>query len=226
MDDFGLLSTLRKVECANYLRKMLGCSLLIYWSRIFLFSFVMSASQKKAYVNEGLARWERQRAEWRGLAVAPKEISDGNCDAKNGRVSSTRKVCAECGASPPKLHLCGACRLVYYCNRDCQKRHRRCHKADCKRALAERKHLATDQTKERQRDSAAIKAAVPPTGDNRPLLDLPDALLNHALAFLSHRDAARLVPVCRSFAERVPVLSLWGKTCKFPFPKGVAEGEC
>ena len=49
-------------------------------------------------------------------------------------------VCANCGTgekSAGDLKACTACRLVKYCNRDCQIAHRPQHKKACKKRAAE-----------------------------------------------------------------------------------------
>lgn len=42
------------------------------------------------------------------------------------------KTCGSCGRASAELKTCTACRLVHYCNRACQKAHRKAHKGDCK----------------------------------------------------------------------------------------------
>ena len=45
--------------------------------------------------------------------------------------------CAACGKVSDDLKKCDACKLVKYCNRECQATHRRAHKKTCKKRAAE-----------------------------------------------------------------------------------------
>ena len=54
--------------------------------------------------------------------------------------SSTDNICANCGKveeSAGDLKACTACKLVKYCNRECQIAHRPQHKRECKKRAAE-----------------------------------------------------------------------------------------
>jgi len=46
-------------------------------------------------------------------------------------------VCANCGKTGDNLKSCTACKLVKYCNRECQIAHRSKHKKECKKRAAE-----------------------------------------------------------------------------------------
>ena len=49
-------------------------------------------------------------------------------------------LCANCGKgeeSAGDLKACTACKMVKYCNRDCQIAHRKQHKKKCKKRAAE-----------------------------------------------------------------------------------------
>ena len=46
-------------------------------------------------------------------------------------------ICAACGKEGDSLKACTACKLVKYCNRDCQIAHRKQHKKACKKRAAE-----------------------------------------------------------------------------------------
>ena len=53
---------------------------------------------------------------------------------------SALSICAACGEEEDgdtKLKFCTACKLVKYCNRDCQIAHRKQHKKECKERVAE-----------------------------------------------------------------------------------------
>ena len=51
--------------------------------------------------------------------------------------NTTTSTCAACGKEGDNLKSCVACKLVKYCNRDCQVSHRRAHKKECKKRAAE-----------------------------------------------------------------------------------------
>ena len=46
-------------------------------------------------------------------------------------------VCANCGKEGSKLKACTACKLVKYCNRECQITHRPQHKKECRKRASE-----------------------------------------------------------------------------------------
>jgi len=73
-----------------------------------------------------------------------KSSEDGVCDIndKLQKMSTDDKdivlsVCANCGKTGDNLKACTACKLVKYCNRECQIAHRPKHKKECKRRAAE-----------------------------------------------------------------------------------------
>ena len=51
--------------------------------------------------------------------------------------TDTITTCAKCGKEGESLKACTACKLVKYCNRDCQISHRKQHKKECKKRAAE-----------------------------------------------------------------------------------------
>ena len=53
---------------------------------------------------------------------------------------NSMSICAACGKSGDHLKACTACRLVKYCNRNCQISHRPKHKKECRKRAAELKH--------------------------------------------------------------------------------------
>ena len=46
-------------------------------------------------------------------------------------------ICANCGKDGSDLKACTACKMVKYCNQDCQIAHRPQHKKECKKHAAE-----------------------------------------------------------------------------------------
>ena len=51
-------------------------------------------------------------------------------------LSKMHSECECCGCSTKKLMLCSACKKVRYCSVDCQKKDRKVHKDECKKAAA------------------------------------------------------------------------------------------
>ena len=52
--------------------------------------------------------------------------------------TDTIAICANCGKEgEDSLKACTACKMVKYCNRDCQIAHRKHHKKECKKRAAE-----------------------------------------------------------------------------------------
>ena len=69
-----------------------------------------------------------------------KQITSPADDTKNMHITSTEEidVCANCGkGGGNRLKSCTACKLVKYCNRDCQIAHRSKHKKACRKRAAE-----------------------------------------------------------------------------------------
>jgi len=58
---------------------------------------------------------------------------DNDVSVKDNTVS----VCSNCGKEGNNLKACTACKLVKYCNRECQIAHRPQHKKECKKRAAE-----------------------------------------------------------------------------------------
>jgi len=46
-------------------------------------------------------------------------------------------TCANCGKCSDNLKTCTACKMVKYCNRECQLSHRSTHKRECRKRAAE-----------------------------------------------------------------------------------------
>ena len=63
-------------------------------------------------------------------------ISDDNTD-ETAVEKENVSICANCGKEDDNLKSCTACKMVKYCNRECQIAHRPQHKKDCRRRVAE-----------------------------------------------------------------------------------------
>ena len=55
--------------------------------------------------------------------------------AKSG--TTPTKLCSACGEKSNTLKKCTACKCVWYCDRDCQKRHHKEHRKECRRVKKE-----------------------------------------------------------------------------------------
>ena len=90
-------------------------------------------------------------------------------DEPNEMDNNTSTCCANCGKgeeSSGDLKACTACKLVKYCNRDCQITHRPLHKKECKKRVTE------------LHEEALFKQ--PPKNENCPICFLPLPLpVNH-----------------------------------------------
>ncbi len=62
------------------------------------------------------------------------ERNETNEDSTNG---SPSKKCSECGKNSDTLMKCRACKCVWYCDKDCQNRHWKVHRKECKRIKKE-----------------------------------------------------------------------------------------
>jgi len=62
--------------------------------------------------------------------------SDDNTD-KTATKKENVSICANCGKEGDDLKSCTACKMVKYCNRECQIAHRPQHKKECRKRLAE-----------------------------------------------------------------------------------------
>ena len=78
--------------------------------------------------------------------MTDKICNDGVCEVKdmlnNINMSSTEddnivSICANCGKEGSNLKSCTACKLVKYCNRECQIAHRPQHKKECRKRAVE-----------------------------------------------------------------------------------------
>ena len=66
-----------------------------------------------------------------GETAERKGEPENNEDADmNG--TPTKKLCSKCGKESEKLMKCRACKCVWYCDKDCQNRHWKEHKIECK----------------------------------------------------------------------------------------------
>ena len=64
------------------------------------------------------------------------ERNETNEDADTNGTPS-KKLCSKCGKESDTLKKCTACKCVWYCDKDCQNRHWKEHKKECKRIKKE-----------------------------------------------------------------------------------------
>ena len=60
--------------------------------------------------------------------------NDVEPNAKNG---TPTKLCSACGKGSNTAKMCTACKCVWYCDKECQNKHRKEHRNDCKRIKKE-----------------------------------------------------------------------------------------
>ena len=66
-----------------------------------------------------------------------REANDTGPTAPTAENGTPTKLCSACGKDRDTLKKCTACKCVWYCGKDCQKRHRKEHKKECKRIKKE-----------------------------------------------------------------------------------------
>ena len=88
---------------------------------------------KNAVDAQDVAHREASRARQEHTSMAS-DTRQPRASTKVGKAAG----CGNCGGVFAKLAMCAGCGVVYYCSRDCQKLHRKAHKADCKRWAAEK----------------------------------------------------------------------------------------
>ena len=79
-----------------------------------------------------------------GVSKSSEEQDDDVCEVKDmlQKLSTDDKdvvlsICANCGKEGDDVKACTACKLVKYCNRECQIAHRPKHKKECRKRAAE-----------------------------------------------------------------------------------------
>ena len=64
---------------------------------------------------------------------AERKGEPGNNEDANKNVTPTKKLCSACGEKSDTLKKCNGCLCVWYCDKDCQNKHRKEHRKECKR---------------------------------------------------------------------------------------------
>ena len=67
---------------------------------------------------------------------AKRKVEPGNNEDANKDETPT-KVCSACGEKSDTLKKCNGCLCVWYCDKDCQNKHRKEHKIECRRIKKE-----------------------------------------------------------------------------------------
>ncbi len=65
--------------------------------------------------------------------VARKSQKAGNEMETTAKVGTPTKLCSACGTKSDTLKHCNGCKCVWYCNKECQNKHRKEHKHECRR---------------------------------------------------------------------------------------------
>ena len=60
-----------------------------------------------------------------------KKDSETGTNTKNG-TPTKKEMCSACGKKSSTLMKCRACKCVWYCDKDCQNKHWKEHKTECK----------------------------------------------------------------------------------------------
>ena len=65
------------------------------------------------------------------------QTGNNNEDDEENGTTPAKKLCSACGKESSAPQKCGACRCVWYCNKECQNKHWKVHKKECKRIKKE-----------------------------------------------------------------------------------------
>ena len=60
------------------------------------------------------------------------DVDDSLCSEPTPKNGNETMFCSACGKSSNTLKKCTACKCVWYCDKDCQNKHRREHRKECK----------------------------------------------------------------------------------------------
>ena len=60
-----------------------------------------------------------------------------NEDADTKNDEAPAKFCSACGKKSDTVKKCTACKCVWYCDKDCQNKHRKEHRKECRRIKKE-----------------------------------------------------------------------------------------
>ena len=83
-----------------------------------------------SYKQEGTAAdAEQLRSMSLGKSVENKDDKAEPTAAKNG---TPTKLCSACGKKSDALKKCNGCKCVWYCDKECQNKHRKMHKKECR----------------------------------------------------------------------------------------------
>ena len=124
-------------------------------------------------------------------------------------------LCAACGKEEDEdnnLKACTACKMVKYCNRDCQIAHRRQHKKACKKRAAELKEEALFKQPPPNEDCPVCFLPLPPIGEQRYQSCCGKTLCCGCIYAVYDRTPSHTIPVC-PFC-RTPVLQQMKKVSK------------
>ena len=66
------------------------------------------------------------------LSESAERKDNDTTTAENG-TTPTKKLCSACGKKSDTVKKCTACKCVWYCDKECQNKHRKDHRKECKR---------------------------------------------------------------------------------------------
>ena len=113
--------------------------------------------------------------------------------------STAIMLCAACGKEENednKLMACTTCKIVTYCNRDCQIAHRCQHKKDCKKRAAELQEDVLFEQPPPNEDCPVCFLTLPPIGERTYQSCCGKTLCNGCVDALDERTPSNKNPLC------------------------------
>ena len=108
-------------------------------------------------------------------------------------------LCPACGKEEDEdnnLKACTACKMVKYCNRDCQIAHRCQHKKECKKRAAELHEEALFKQPPPNEDCPVCFLPLPPIGERSYQSCCGKTLCNGCMDAVYDRTPSNKIPVC------------------------------
>ena len=109
-------------------------SALHYWFSALLRSKIRPMASSG---EDGAAATAAQQLRSMSLGETVESKDDDTEPTPENETTPTTKMCSACGKESDTLKKCRACKCVWYCDKDCQNKHRKGHKIECKRVKKE-----------------------------------------------------------------------------------------